>query len=414
MLMEWTEKDLKIYEKPIFINIVLLSINLTLFIIKLLFGLITNSLALQADAFDNLTDIVIVIASLIGIIFVSKKPNEKFPYGYYRLENIISLVISIFIFFTAYTIIQESFSEIFRFFSGVIKPIFVSPFIFIVMVISLSISVATTVYLKLIGRRSQSEIIESETSEKLLDNFISSTVIIGFISAYYGIFILDSIFGLVIALFIIKGGYDIFLTSTKTLLDAVIEFEKRTELVDLIENFPKVKNIDNIEIRAYGRYIFVEVDLKLSKDLTLSKIDLLKNKLSNKIKKNFPDIFKIVITTRTQEEKTTKIAVPLENNNGLNSKIYEKYGEAPYFGFLEVKEGELSRFEVIVNKFVEREKRKGILVSDWLSSQNIDKVYTQMNLKRGPKLVFENSFIEVVKTETEEVRGIIKKEKESS
>jgi predicted Fe-Mo cluster-binding NifX family protein len=282
------------------------------------------------------------------------------------------------------------------------------------MVISLSISVATTVYLKLIGRRSQSEIIESETSEKLLDNFISSTVLIGFIAANFGIYILDSIFGLVISLFIIKGGYDIFVTSTKTLLDAVIEFEKRTELVDLIENFPKVKNIDNIEIRAYGRYIFVEVDLKLSKDLTLSKIDLLKNKLSNKIKKNFPDIFKIVITTRTQEEKTTKIAVPLENNNGLNSKIYEKYGEAPYFGFLEVKEGELSRFEVIVNKFVEREKRKGILVSDWLSSQNIDKVYTQMNLKRGPKLVFENSFIEVVKTETEEVRGIIKKEKESS
>jgi predicted Fe-Mo cluster-binding NifX family protein len=282
------------------------------------------------------------------------------------------------------------------------------------MVISLSISVATTVYLKLIGRRSQSEIIESETSEKLLDNFISSTVLIGFIAANFGIYILDSIFGLVISLFIIKGGYDIFVTSTKTLLDAVIEFEKRTELVDLIENFPKVKNIDNIEIRAYGRYIFVEVDLKLSKDLTLSKIDLLKNKLSNKIKKNFPDIFKIVITTRTQEEKTTKITVNLENNNGLNSKIYEKYGEAPYFGFLDVKEGELSRFEVIVNKFVEKKKRKGILVSDWLSSQNIDKVYTQMNLKRGPKLVFENSFIEVVKTETEEVRGIIKKEKESS
>ncbi|MFO7797996.1 MAG: cation diffusion facilitator family transporter [Promethearchaeati archaeon] len=410
--MENSEDNLKIYEKPIFINFLLLGVNLSLFILKLLFGLLTNSLALQADAFDNLTDIIIVIASLIGIVFVNKKPNEKFPYGYYRLENIISLVISIFIFFTAYTIIRESISEILNFFSGSIKTIIVSPFIIIIMGISLLISISTTIYLKLIEKKSGSEIIKSETSEKLLDNFISSTVLIGFIAAYYGIFVLDSIFGLVIALFIIKGGYDIFLTSTKTLLDAVIEFEKRTELIELIENFPKVKDIDNIEIRAYGRYIFLEVDIKLSKDMELSKVDLLKKKLSNEIMDKFPEIFKIVITTRTQEKKTSKVAIPLENNNGLESKIHEKYGEAPYFALIELEEQKLSKLEVLTNKFAEKEKRKGILVSDWLSSQNIDKVYSRMELKRGPKLVFENSFIEVVKTDAEKLRQIVKKEEE--
>jgi len=408
--MDNTEDSLKIYENPIFINFLLLGVNLSLFILKLIFGLLTNSLALQADAFDNLTDIIIVIASLIGIIFVSKKPNEKFPYGYYRLENIISLIISIFIFFTAYTIIRESINEILNFFSGTIKTIIVSPFIIIIMGISLLISIATTIYLKLIGKKSSSEIIESETSEKLLDNFISSTVIIGFIAAYYGIFILDSIFGLVIALFIIKGGYDIFLTSTKTLLDAVIEFEKRTELIELIENFPKVKDIDNIEIRAYGRYIFLEMDIKLSQDMELSKVDLLKKKLSNEIMNNFPEIFKIVITTRTQEKKTSKVAIPLQNNNGFESKIHEKYGEAPYFGLILLEEQKLSKLEVLTNKFAEKEKRKGILVSDWLSSQNIDKVYCRMELKRGPKLVFENSFIEIVKTDAEQLKEIVKKE----
>ncbi|MBD3212612.1 MAG: cation diffusion facilitator family transporter [Candidatus Lokiarchaeota archaeon] len=408
--MERAENDLKIYEKPIFINFVLLSVNLTLFIIKLFLGLFTNSLALQADAFDNLTDIIIVIASLVGIIFVSKKPNEKFPYGYYRIENVVSLVISIFIFFTAYNIIRESISEILNFFSGRVKIIIVSPFILAIMGVSLSISIITTIYLKIIEKRAHSEIIESETTEKLLDNFISSTVLIGFIAAYFGVIILDSIFGLIIALFIIKGGYDIFLTSTKTLLDAVIEFDKRTELIDLIENFPKIKNIDNMEIRAYGRYIFLEVDLKLSQDMSLSKVDLLKKKLSNKIKKNFPEIFKIVITTRTQEEKTTKIAIPLEKNKGLDSDIHDKYGEAPFFGILEFENEKLTKFEILSNKFMEREKRKGILVSDWLSSQNIDRIYTKMKLKRGPKLVFENSFIEMVLTDAEILSEIVKKE----
>jgi predicted Fe-Mo cluster-binding NifX family protein len=165
-----------------------------------------------------------------------------------------------------------------------------------------------------------------------------------------------------------------------------------------------------MEIRAYGRYIFLEVDLKLSQDMSLSKVDLLKKKLSNKIKKNFPDIFKIVITTRTQEEKTAKIAVPLEKNKGLDSDIHDKYGEAPFFGILEFENEKLTKFEILSNKFMEREKRKGILVSDWLSSQNIDKIYTKMKLKRGPMLVFENSFIEIVLTDAEILSEIVKKE----
>ncbi|TFF91715.1 MAG: hypothetical protein EU543_06250 [Promethearchaeota archaeon] len=146
--------------------------------------------------------------------------------------------------------------------------------------------------------------------------------------------------------------------------------------------------------------------------MELSKVDLLKKKLSNEIMDKFPEIFKIVITTRTQEKKTSKVAIPLENNNGLESKIHEKYGEAPYFVLIELEEQKLSKLEVLTNKFAEKEKRKGILVSDWLSSQNIDKVYSRMELKRGPKLVFENSFIEVVKTDAEKLRQIVKKEEE--
>ena len=50
--------DLKFYEQPFFINIVLLLCNAILFTFKLIFGILTNSLALQADAYDNLTDII--------------------------------------------------------------------------------------------------------------------------------------------------------------------------------------------------------------------------------------------------------------------------------------------------------------------------------------------------------------------
>ena len=61
-----TDTRLKVYEQPFFINLVLTCFGIALFIIKLIFSLLTNSLALQADAFDNMTDIVMYITAFIG------------------------------------------------------------------------------------------------------------------------------------------------------------------------------------------------------------------------------------------------------------------------------------------------------------------------------------------------------------
>ena len=223
------EKDQKFYVKPIFINFLLLIVNSSLFVIKLIFALITNSIALQADAFDNLTDIVMVIAALIGIIYSKKKANEKFPYGYYKIENIISLIISLLIFLAAYNIILQSFTNISLFLAGNSKEIVLVPSIFVFLIISILISFSLALYLNIIGKRTNSPIIKSEASEKLFDNFISLSVLISFIGALFNFFLLDSLLGLIIALFIIKGGYDIFISSTRTLLDAVIDFNTPAE-----------------------------------------------------------------------------------------------------------------------------------------------------------------------------------------
>lgn len=393
--MSEIDKKLKFYKQPVFINLLLLIFNTIFFIIKLIFGILTNSLAIQADAFDNMTDIVICVTSFIGIYFAKKKPNEKFPYGYYKVENIISLIISLFIFFTAYFIINQSIVDIINFINGKPKIVDFSLIVLFFLIISLLASLILTLYLKLIGKQTSSPIIESEAQEKMFDIFISLSVLIGFIFVLLRISILDSIIGLIIAIFIIKGGYEIFLTSTKTLLDAVIDFDNRTELYNLIEKTPKVKEIESMEIRSYGRYIFLELEIYLSKNFPLSQMDNLKNKLSSDIKKKFPSIFKIIIIVKSQKKEITIIAIPLENNRGLDSNLSNHFGESPYFGIVEFQEGTLLKFEIIVNKFAHEEKRKGILVSDWLISKKIDKIYLKEPLKKGPSLIFNNNFVDV-------------------
>jgi cation diffusion facilitator family transporter len=403
--------SLKFYEKPIFINSFLVCTNLSLFIFKIIFALLSKSLALQADAFDNFTDIVMSFAALIGILYTNKKPNAKFPYGYYKIENIISLIISIFIFFTAYSIIVQSITDIINFSKGNSKEIIISPLIIVFLIISLAISIFLTLYLKIIGKKSESPLIESEANEKLYDNFISFSVILGFVFAIFNIFLVDSIIGFIICIFLIKGGYDIFLNSTKTLLDAVIEFDKRKELFELVSSYPKVKNVDNLEIRSYGRYIFLEVNISLNKDLTLSQIQSLKNNLSVKIKKHFPEIFKLIIITKTQEKPTIKVAVPLLENKDLNSQISDHFGESRFFAILDIQKEEdktvLKNYTIINNRYFQLEKRKGINIADWLISEKVDKIYLKKELKIGPKLIFENSLVQIIVTELNNLQEII-------
>ena len=404
------------YKKPVFLNLILLIVNLGLFISKLIFSILTNSLALQADAFDSLTDIFMALIAFIGLIYANKKPNEKFPYGYYKIENIISLVISLFIFFTAYNIIMQAISDFTLFFTGNLKAINITPGVFIFLFISLGISIILTIYLKSVGKYTGSPIIQSQASEKVYDNLISSSVIISFIIALFGFYLTDPIIGLIIAIFIIKGGYDMFIQSTKTLLDAVIDFENRKELYDLIANFSKVKEIEKLEVRSYGKYIFVEVSIILNKELHLHLIEDMKNAITEKITSRFPQIFRIIIITQASRKQSIRVAVPITENDDLDSPISEHFGEAGFFALIDFEYDNkrvLSDYQILTNKFKSVEKRKGILISDWLVSEKIDKVYLRKELNKGPSLIFENSFVQVITTESENLRAIIRSEIEN-
>ena len=116
----------------------------------------------------------------------------------------------------------------------------------------------------------------------------------------------------------------------------------------------------------------------------------------------------MLIIAQHQEKLQQKVAVPLTNNDGINSSISEHFGESPYFAFLFFEEKTLAKFEVLPNKFKDIEKRKGILISDWLSSEKIDTLYVKKDLNEGPKLVFENSLIEVSLTNDDIIDQVIK------
>ena len=129
----------------------------------------------------------------------------------------------------------------------------------------------------------------------------------------------------------------------------------------------------------------------------------------------FPQIFRIIILSQTLPKEVIKIAVPLVNNEGLSSKISEHFGETPFFAILEMQEEnnflELKNYNILTNKFAEEEKRKGILISEWLLLEKIDKLYLKNELNKGPHLLLENGFVQTIVTKLSSIKEILEQER---
>lgn len=86
--------------------------NLVLAIIKGVVGVLSGSIALLADAVHSFSDIFGSLAVYIGLRLSRRKPDEKFPYGYYKFETLASLIISVIIILSGLYIIIESLNGI--------------------------------------------------------------------------------------------------------------------------------------------------------------------------------------------------------------------------------------------------------------------------------------------------------------
>jgi predicted Fe-Mo cluster-binding NifX family protein len=72
---------------------------------------------------------------------------------------------------------------------------------------------------------------------------------------------------------------------------------------------------------------------------------------------------------------------------------------------------ELKNYNVLPNKFADEEKRKGILISEWLLLEKIDKLYLKNELNKGPHLLLEKGFVQMIVTELSNIKDILEQER---
>lgn len=203
-------------------------LNLVLFSIKLTAGLISKSIAITADALNNLSDAGASIITVLGFKLSGKKPDKDHPFGHGRFEYITGLFVSVLILMMGFELLKSSISSIIN--PQVVKSSYLAISILIV-------SILTKAYMYFFNHRVAKKIdsasMEATAKDSLSDTISTFVVLICSILYFCGFdkFPIDGIAGLLVSIFILKNGID----SIKDTIQPLLGKAPQKEFVDEIE-----------------------------------------------------------------------------------------------------------------------------------------------------------------------------------
>ena len=192
---------------------VILFLNLGVAAAKYLYGAATGSAAMQADGIHSVFDSAGNVIGLIGIALASRPADESHPYGHAKFETYASLAIGILLLLAAFEVGS----------SAVVKLVSrnytadVTPFSFVVMIVTLCVNLGVTFYERRRGKELKSEVLAADASHTLSDALVSVGVIVGLVFVALGFPAADPIVALIVTVAILATAYDVFKHALATL-----------------------------------------------------------------------------------------------------------------------------------------------------------------------------------------------------
>lgn len=275
----------KVRGKYIFLGgIVGILSNLLLFLIKLSVGLITSSIAIMADAFNNLSDAGSSIITIVGFKLSDKPADAEHPFGHGRMEYISALIVSFMVMLVGFEFVKSSVKRIFN-------PIKIEfeTIPFVLLLISILIKLWLSHFNKFIGNKIDSSALKAASTDALGDVFTSSSVAISFLVSKFTSFPIDGYLGTLVALFILYSGFTLTKETLNPLLGEAPDPELVQKIKDMVLSYDKITGVHDLIIHNYGpcrcmASIHAEVPSNISIMEIHEIIDKAEREISEKLK----------------------------------------------------------------------------------------------------------------------------------
>lgn len=278
-----------------------IGINLVLVAVHASIAAASGSLAVAAELVHNLTDLLAAIAVLLGLK-LSGRRSRNFPYGLYKLENLVAAILAILIFFTAYEIARDALLMPSR-------PLVVSPWMLFGVVITTAIPLVFSRFEMRAGRAANSPALIADAKEYRV-HVLTTGLVLASLLAHWLHFPIDRVVALFIVAAVIKTGWDLLSDAMRVLLDASLDGETLLRLRGIVEAEPAVAEVKWVTGRNAGRFIFVEAGIGL-RVMGLAQAEAATQRIEVNIRAAVPHIERVLIHTEPAVPTHIRYAIPL-------------------------------------------------------------------------------------------------------
>ena len=276
-------------KRMIFVSKFAIVINIVLALLKIISGNIFRSVSLISDGLNSLSDLITNILVIIGLKVGENPEDEEHPFGHGKIESVFSVIIGTFIMITAFDIIKENIMGLFQMKGEVIS----SPMPVIITVIVIVIKIFQLLFMKNKTKDYRGALINSLLEDYKADIVISISVLMGILLSRINP-VFDVFVGVSVAIYIMYSGYNLIKDNALILLDSQDEELLESVRKDLSE-FDEIENAHDFRMTTSGKNIYLFIDVRMNKSITIDEAHEITNKISKFIKHKYKNIKRVLI-----------------------------------------------------------------------------------------------------------------------
>ncbi len=242
--------------------------NVVLFGVKFFLGTITASVAITADAFNNLGDASSGIVSFFGFKMASRPADKEHPYGHARYEYLAGLTVCVLILVIGVELFKESFGKILN-----PTPVTFSPVTLVVLLLAIGVKLWLAFFNRSLGRWIASQTLLATAADSRNDVIATGTVIVATVLSHITKLELDGYMGLGVAIFILYSGINLVKETLDPILGKAADEELVKEIEKRIMGYPGVLGTHDLMIHDYGpgrQFGSVHVEVAAEEDVLKS------------------------------------------------------------------------------------------------------------------------------------------------
>jgi cation diffusion facilitator family transporter len=264
-------------------------------VIEVAAGQFTGSIGLSADGIDSISDGFVSFLVWLGLKMSQKAPDEKFHFGYHKVETLVAFVTSIGLMGLGGVVLYRSYLAFVK-----PKPLTLPVLALAVLLIAGTISLYRALQMRRIAKRYNLSSLRLDANNAIKDGSASFLVFFTVLASSLGFHQMDGVGGMAVGVFIVVVSYVVLRETTLVLLDAYHNPQLVEEIRGIVESNGGVE-VKDVLLRASGPYVQSEIHIEAESDMTVGQLDEIKSSIENAVKERFTGIRRVVVSARARQ-----------------------------------------------------------------------------------------------------------------